>query len=103
MAATPSSRAAATKRKHPASPSKLARFLCVSVCEASTKPLPCWFLLDAVLAAHDMKQSQDVGAALAYAVKRGWLRTAGQPVHSLTITVEGAAGFKPSGVRKRRG
>jgi hypothetical protein len=51
-------------------------------------------LLDAVLTALAIEPSRHVDDAIAYAAGRGWLKAAGQPVHSLTITLAGVALFK---------
>ena len=77
--------------------------LCASVRDESTRHLPCWFLLNAVLAANRLKRSRDIDAAVAYAAKRGWLEVAGKPVHSLTITAAGVAMLKALDGRKRQG
>jgi hypothetical protein len=75
--------------------SKLARSLCAVLRDGSTKQLPCWLLLDAILVALDLDRSPQVDDAISYAVQRGWLEAAGQPVHSLTITSPGLEMLKP--------
>jgi hypothetical protein len=70
--------------------------------EGSTRKLPCWILLDAVLAALAIEPSRQVDDAIDYAAGRGWLKTEGQPIHSLTITAVGVAMLKTSGGRKPR-
>jgi hypothetical protein len=75
--------------------SKLARSLCEVLRGGSTMPLPCWLLLDAILAALELERSAQVDDAISYAVQRGWLEAAGQPVHSLTITSLGLEMLKP--------
>jgi hypothetical protein len=64
--------------------------------------LPCWILLDAVLTALTIARTQPVETAVAYAVERDWLRAAGNPVHSITITAKGMAMFRRAGPRKRK-
>jgi hypothetical protein len=68
--------------------------LCRGLHEGSTRKLPCWILLDAVLAALAIEPSQDVDDAIGYAAERDWLKAEGKPVHSLTITAAGIAMLK---------
>jgi hypothetical protein len=80
----------------------LARLLCKGLHGGSTRKLPCWILLDAVLAALAIEPSRHVDDAIAYAAERDWVKAEGEPVHSLTITAAGVAMLKPLGRRKPR-
>jgi hypothetical protein len=87
-------------RTPPDATAKLARLLCRGLRGGSTRKLPCWILLDAMLAALAIKPSRRVDDAIAYAAQRGWLRAEGEPVHSLTVTAAGVAMLKPAAGRK---
>ena len=87
-------------RKPPAATAKLARLLCKGLHGGSTRKLPCWILLDAVLTVLDIEPSRKVDDAIGYAAQRGWLKAAGKPAHSLTITAAGVAMLKPAAGRK---
>src|SRR5471032_535616 len=87
-------------RKPPVATAKLARLLCKGLHGGSTRKLPCWILLDAVLTALAIEPSRHVDDAIAYAAGRGWLKAEGKPVHSLTITAVGVAMLKPVAGRK---
>jgi hypothetical protein len=86
--------------KPPVAIAGLARVLCRGLQEGSTRKLPCWLLLDAVLTALAIEPSRHIDDAIGYAAERGWLKTEGNPIHSLTITAAGVALLKPSAGRK---
>jgi hypothetical protein len=75
---------------------KLARLICRSLHEGTSGRLPCWILLDAVLAALKIVQSRDVEDAVSHAADQGWLLAEGQPVHSLTLTAAGVEMLRPA-------
>ena len=86
--------------KPPVAIARLARVLCRGLQEGSTKKLPCWVLLDAVLTALAIEPSRHVDDAIGYAAGQGWLKTDGDPIHSLTITSAGVALLKSSAGRE---
>jgi hypothetical protein len=75
---------------------ELARLICRSLHEGTSRQLPCWILLDALLAALMIVQSQHVDDAISHAVDQGWVLAEGQPVHSLTLTAAGVAMLRPA-------